>query len=114
MLAFLPYLTAEEGDPQERLDVFARQLFGEDARPRVLAFSHLEIPGAKRSEWDSRQRDVGLAVPSEFLGRDRVRVFAGHVHKFQRFDNVTVVGSAIHVDFAEAVDPKGALLLEVA
>jgi DNA repair exonuclease SbcCD nuclease subunit len=80
----------------------------------ALAFAHLEVPGAKTREDDTVQRDTGLAVPAEVFESARViRTYAGHVHKYQELDRVTVVGSALHVDFGEAADPKGIVLTEV-
>lgn len=80
----------------------------------LLVFSHLEVPGATAHAWDVTQRDVGLRIPAALLASERViRIFAGHIHRYQVLERVTVVGSSVHVDFGEAADPKGAILAEV-
>lgn len=120
-LLFLPYVTAWEArkidglpDAQAWLDQAAEGALREAGGGRVLAFSHLEVPGATAHVWDAAQRDVGLRIPAALLSDERVaRVYAGHVHRHQVLERVTVVGSAIHVDFGEAADPKGAILAEV-
>jgi DNA repair exonuclease SbcCD nuclease subunit len=122
VLLFLPFVTAWEARTvfggaaeQDLMDQAAEAALAEaGAGGRVLAFTHLEVPGAKRNEWDVTQRDVGLRIPAVLLADPRVlRVYAGHIHRHQAVGNVTVVGSAIHVDFGEAADPKGAILAEV-
>lgn len=118
-LAFLPYVTDWEarqeafGSAQELLDGFVAGLLESEAR-RILAFTHLEVPGARLADDDRVQRDVGTAIPGALLEDERVvRVYAGHVHKYQELKRVTVVGSALHVDFGEAADPKGLIVAEV-
>lgn len=120
-LLFLPFVTAWEArqidglpDAQAWLDQAAEGALAEAKTGRVLAFAHLEVPGATAHAWDGAQRDVGLRVPAALLAGRRVsRVYAGHIHRYQVLERVTVVGSAIHVDFGEAADPKGAILAEV-
>lgn len=124
-LVFLPYVTDWEAkqatggvyDAQAWLDRFALDFVAkadEEGVDRVVAFTHLEVPGAVLADDDRVQRDVGTAIPEQFLESDLVtRVFAGHVHKHQVVGKVVVVGSAIHVDFGEAADPKGMIYAEV-
>lgn len=80
----------------------------------IVAFTHLEVPNASMSNGETVQRDTGLSIPKCLLDKDRViHVYAGHIHKYQELGKVTVVGSAIHVDFGEADDDKGMILAEV-
>lgn len=120
-LLFLPYVTDWEARRAERsaetaqalLDEFVDRVLSTDVK-RIVAFTHLEVPGAKLADDDRVQRDVGTAIPTALLADDRViRVYAGHVHKYQELKKVTVVGSALHVDFGEATDPKGLIVAEV-
>lgn len=120
-LLFLPFVTeagarfAGAESAQEYVDGRVEELL--DYIPgsaRVLAFAHLEVPGAKRNPDDVTQRDVGTRIPDALLRDPRVvRVWAGHIHHHQELDRVTVVGSSIHVDFGEARSPKGVVLAEV-
>jgi DNA repair exonuclease SbcCD nuclease subunit len=81
---------------------------------RAVAFTHLEVPGARLADDERVQRDVGTAIPRILLEDVRVlRIYAGHVHRYQVLEKVTVVGSALHVDFGEAADPKGMIYAEV-
>jgi len=121
LFLFLPFVT--EWEARTVFGVDGAQTLLDNAAARALAvatkdapvvvFSHLEVPGAKRNDWDVSQRDVGLHVPDVLLDDDRVLgIYAGHIHRHQVLGNVVVVGSAIHVDFGEASDQKGALLVE--
>ena len=123
-LLFLPYVTDWEAkreapiydgparSAQEYLDRFVHRALVK--AERVVAFTHLEVPGSKLADDDRVQRDVGTAIPGELLESPKVvRVYAGHVHKYQELKKVTVVGSALHVDFGEAADPKGLIVAEV-
>jgi DNA repair exonuclease SbcCD nuclease subunit len=99
LLLFLPFVT----------DAEARAAGGE-----IVVFSHLEVPGARYADDDRTQRDVGTKIPDSLLESERVlRVYAGHVHRYQELERVTVVGSALHVDFGEATDRKGMIVVEV-
>jgi DNA repair exonuclease SbcCD nuclease subunit len=120
-LAFLPYVTDWEArnengyfdSAQALLDDFARGVVEQDVE-RIVAFTHLEVPGAVLADDDRVQRDVGTRIPTALLESEKVvRIFAGHVHKAQEVGKVTVVGSALHVDFGEATDPKGMIYAEV-
>ena len=114
-LLFLPHFTdweAREVDVDScataYVDEFAVDALEEIAGKPVLAFAHLEVPGARMSNDETVQRDTGLRIPGEVLDAENVvRVYAGHVHKYQELERVTVVGSSIYVDFGEAADPKG-------
>lgn len=114
-LALLPFVTEWEAreagfdSAQALLDDFVAKL----PRTGTLGFAHLDVEGSKRNEFDSRQRDVGVHVPTELTERLAVRTYAGHVHRYQVLETVTVVGSAIHVDFGESRDRKGLVVLEV-
>jgi len=119
-LLFLPFVTEWEArragyeGAQAWLDDAAEGALTLRERTPLLVFSHLEVPGATAHAWDATQRDVGLRIPAALLAGERVlRIYAGHVHRHQVLERVTVVGSAVHVDFGEAADPKGALLAEV-
>ena len=120
-LLFLPFVTefeareAGDTDTQSYLDRVVEGFLGSTrGRAKVLAFAHLEVPGAKRGPDDVTQRDVGTSIPRALLEDPRVlRVYAGHVHHHQELERVTVVGSSIHVDFGEARSPKGVVLAEV-
>lgn len=117
LIALLPFVTGWEArqqndhwDPQAWLDHAAVQALADSAAP-VVVFTHLEVPGATHSADDRSQRDVGTAIPKRLLEDARVlRIYAGHVHRYQELDRVTVVGSALHVDFGEAEDPKGVVV----
>lgn len=79
----------------------------------LLAFTHLEVEGARGGE-DAVKRDTGLRIPRAVLDSPEIaRVYAGHEHGYAVLERVTVVGSALHVTFGEARDPKGAVLVEV-
>lgn len=119
-LVFLPYVTDWEArnvdsgfeTAQELLDEFAGRSL-EDCESAVV-FTHLEVPGARLADDERVQRDVGTSIPGALLEDDRVlRIYAGHVHKYQELERVTVVGSALHVDFGEAADAKGMIYAEV-
>lgn len=117
-LLFLPFVTdweAKQGEfesAQALLDYYAEVSLKE--AERLVVFTHLEVPGAKLADDERVQRDVGTSIPEVLLEDDRVlRIYAGHVHKYQELERVTVVGSAIHVDFGEATDPKGMIYVEV-
>lgn len=119
-LVFLPFITDWEArnvlggfdSAQGWLDDFAAGALL-DCR-RAIAFAHLEVPGARLADDERVQRDVGTSIPEVLLEDDRVlRVYAGHVHKRQDVGKVSVVGSALHVDFGEAGDEKGMLYVEV-
>lgn len=119
-LVFLPHLSDWEArevdvdsDADAHLADFEEDATSEIAGKPMLVFSHLEVPGARMSNDETVQRDTGLEIPPGFLsGKNLVRVYAGHVHKYQEMERVTVVGSALHVDFGEAADPKGVILAE--
>ena len=120
-LMFLPHWTEWEAretsrgalGAEEYLTGFAEDALADSGKP-IVAFAHLEVPGARMSNDETVQRDTGLAIPKEVLRDERViRVYAGHVHKYQELERVTVVGSAIYVDFGEAADPKGMICAEV-
>jgi DNA repair exonuclease SbcCD nuclease subunit len=114
-LLFLPHVTDWEAretdadiDAGAYLDEFAADALADAEGRSVIAFTHLEVPGARMSNDETVQRDTGLRIPRDVLEAENVlRVYAGHVHKFQELDRVTVVGSSIYVDFGEAADPKG-------
>lgn len=117
---FIPFVTEWEAKANGResaqawLDDGSEQLEHKTRGRRLLVFTHLEVPGSKIHEWETTQRDVGLHIPSAILENPRVeRVYAGHVHRHQELERVTVVGSSIHVDFGEASDEKGVVLVEV-
>jgi DNA repair exonuclease SbcCD nuclease subunit len=119
-LAMLPFVTEWEAraegfeSAQAWLDDGAEKLSKRTDGRQILAFSHLEVPGAVIHEWDRTQRDVGLHVPDALLRNSSlIRVYAGHVHRYQVLERVTVVGSSIFVDFGEAADEKGAVIAEV-
>lgn len=122
-LAFLPYVTDWEArhvngafdSAQALLDDFAEAVvLAYPDLDRFVAFTHLEVPGAEIADDDRVQRDVGTSIPAALLESPKViRIFAGHVHKAQEVGKVTVVGSALHVDFGEAADPKGMIYAEV-
>jgi len=117
-LLYLPFVTEWEARQREQPSAQAwLDRVSADALVtgrRVIAFAHLEVPGATIDAEDSRQRDVGLHVPDCLLESDQVaRVFCGHVHRYQELPKVTVVGSALHVDFGEAADSKGIIYAEV-
>lgn len=118
-LLMLPHVTEDEArkagveSAQAYLDAESVRLLGNGER-KVLAFAHLQVPGAVTHEWDRTQRDTGLAVPAGVLGSSRVtRVYAGHIHRYQELERATVVGSSIYVDFSECRDAKGAVLVEM-
>jgi DNA repair exonuclease SbcCD nuclease subunit len=121
-LVFLPFVTDWEARQrlhegafnlaQEYLDDFVAGALL-DAE-RVVAFTHLEVPGSRNAADERVQRDVGTRIPEVLLEDDRVlRVYAGHVHRYQTVGKVTVVGSALHVDFGESADAKGMIYAEV-
>lgn len=117
-LIFLPFVTDWEArrdgfeSSRQSLDRFVEIALA-DAE-RAVAFTHLEVPGSRLADDERVQRDVGTAIPEALLEDDRVlRIYAGHVHKYQIVGKVTVVGSALHVDFGEAADPKGMIYVEV-
>lgn len=117
-LVLLPFVTDWEArrlefeSAQALLDDFVERSL-RDCR-RAVAFTHLEVPGARLADDERVQRDVGTRIPEALLADDRVlRVYAGHVHRYQTVGKVTVVGSALHVDFGEAADPKGMIHAEV-
>ena len=119
LLVFLPFLTSvDSGDHdsvKEFMDVVVQDMVerADNEKIGIVAFSHLEVPGSTNNAWDSRQRDVGLTIPDVLLEYERlIRVYAGHIHRYQHVDPVTVVGSALHVDFGEALDPKGIVRFE--
>lgn len=115
-LVFLPYVTDWEArrggwdGAQAMLDAFDEHLGGSH---RVLVFTHLEVPDASLAGDERVQRDVGTSIPRLFLNDPNLRIFAGHVHRAQEVGNVSVVGSALHVNFGEAADDKRMLLVEV-
>lgn len=121
LLIFLPFVTdwearhVEVESAQTLLDYFVEiSLKSLKDGERAVAFTHLEVPGSKLADDERVQRDVGTSIPKELLEDDRVlRIYAGHVHKYQRVGKTTVVGSALHVDFGEAADPKGMIYAEV-
>ena len=117
-LLYLPFVTEWEAkehgwaSAQAWLDEVASHSL--QVGQKVVAFTHLEVPGATINTDDTRQRDVGLHIPTCLLELEQVvRIFAGHVHRYQELERVTVVGSALHVDFGEASDPKGIIYAEV-
>jgi len=114
---FLPYVRECETagvDVQSYLDDVVAEFLEVRRGTRIVAFAHLEVPGAKTSPDDVSQREIGIHVPRALLEDDRVvRVFAGHIHHYQKLDRVTVVGSSIYVDFGEALSSKGCVLAEV-
>jgi DNA repair protein SbcD/Mre11 len=122
-LAFLPYVTDWEArhvngafdSAQALLDDFAEAVvLAYPDLDRFVAFTHLEVPGSVLADDDRVQRDVGTVIPVALIESTKVvRIFAGHVHKHQTVGKVTVVGSALHVDFGEAADPKGMIFAEV-
>jgi len=127
-LLFLPFITDWEaaewtdlepgethaGDAAAYLDHRVAEALEEISGRPFLAFTHLEVPGATYGKLDTVQRDVGLKIPGRVLEAENlVRVYAGHVHRYQELERVTVVGSALHVDFGEADDPKGLVAAEV-
>lgn len=119
-LLFLPYVTEWEArregwdSAQAWLEEVTGDALRQRGKPPLLVFAHLEVPGATAHAWDVTQRDVGLRVPESLLTDPVVlRVLSGHVHRHQVLERVTVVGSAVCVDFGEAADPKGAVLVEV-
>lgn len=122
VLLLLPFVTEAEARKSgyasaydELTEVALEALEALEVEPdRVVAFSHLEVAGAVLADDERLQRDVGTGIPEVVLESDRVeRVFAGHVHKFQTVGKVVVVGSALHVDFGEAADPKGLIVTEI-
>jgi len=121
-LIFLPHVTDFEAlvnsvggkNAEEYLEEFAEVSLRDTGVKKILVFSHLEVPGATASVDETVQRDVGLSVPRSLLEAENVlRVYAGHIHRYQELEKVTVVGSSIYVDFGEADDPKGMILSEV-
>lgn len=121
-LIFLPHVTEWEAraaldqdySTKDYLDIFVDSILDEIGDKPMIVFSHLEVPGAKMSNNETVQRDTGLQIPSELIdAKNLVRVYAGHIHKYQEMKRVTVVGSALHVDFGEALDQKGIIISEV-
>lgn len=114
-LAFIPFVTEfqakQEGfkSAQELIDTFADEI---DGSLPTLAFAHLDVPGSKQNEHDSRQRDIGTHIPDRLVDVCE-RVYVGHIHKYQVLGDVTIVGSAIHIDFGESNDVKGIVELEI-
>jgi DNA repair exonuclease SbcCD nuclease subunit len=119
-LVFLPHITDWEArtfgqdDAKTYLDKFSLRVLDQIRSKPFIVFSHLEVPGAKMSNNETVQRDTGLQIPSNLIDAENlVRVYAGHIHKYQEMKRVTVVGSALHVDFGEALDQKGIIISEV-
>ncbi len=120
-LVFLPHVTDWEArtvdskyDAKEYLFKFSLRVLDQIRGKPFIVFSHLEVPGAKMSNNETVQRDTGLQIPSKLIdAKNLVRVYAGHIHKFQEMKRVTVVGSALHVDFGEALDQKGVIISNI-
>lgn len=117
---YLPHVTAWEAAAEETMvqiwvDEVALEAVKERPEVPLVVFAHLEVPGVGPAV-DHVQRDSGLRIPDCLLmdaGRE-VHIFAGHVHRREVVDSrVTVVGSALQVDFAEAGSTKGIEILEV-
>lgn len=120
VFVLLPFVTewearqAGHASAQAWMDDGAARVSEKTGGRRLLVFCHMEVPGATAHAWDATQRDVGLRLPAALLENPlTVRAYAGHVHRHQELERVTVVGSAVHVDFGEAPDEKGAVLAEV-
>ena len=120
-LMFFPYVTEYEAINNHKkesaricLDDFAFDAmeYNKDYR-KFFAFSHLEIPGAEMSNGETVQRCTGLDIP-DFLLRQKnlVQLFAGHIHKPQKVNKATIVGSSIRVNFGEYDDEKRFIYLE--
>jgi DNA repair exonuclease SbcCD nuclease subunit len=123
LLLFLPFVTDAEAraaggeefpTAQHWIDRWGDYVLLQTGEMPIVVFSHLEVPGARYADDDRTQRDVGTKIPDSLLESERVlRVYAGHVHRYQELERVTVVGSALHVDFGEATDRKGMIVVEV-
>lgn len=122
-LLFLPFVTEWEVKEDARnlffsiseyLNSFVNGIFKLGGSSPIVAFTHLEVPNIVGNNGETVKRDTGLVIPKCVLENDRVvHVYAGHEHRPQELEKVTVVGSAIHVDFGEAEDNKGMILAEV-
>jgi len=121
-LVFLPHVTDWEAREFSGGACSAREYLREASKNQlkfaeretipVVAFTHLGVEGSRIGAGDSVQRDTGLCIPEELLAsKSLLHVYAGHVHGYQTVGKkVTVVGSAIYVDFGEAADRKGMIL----
>lgn len=122
-LLFLPFVTEWEAKEDSKnlfssvsdyLVSYVKGKFELGGSSPIVAFTHLEVPNVVGSDGETVKRDTGLCIPQLILENERViHVYAGHEHRPQELGKVTVVGSAIHVDFGEADETKGMILAEV-
>ncbi len=71
------------------------------------AFVHWGIQGAKRNDWNV---DCD-GVPIDYLKGFR-RVFSGHYHYRNKFENVQYIGSPLQQDFGEMGQDKGVIIYD--
>lgn len=122
-LWFLPFVTEWEAKEDSKnlfssasdyLVSYVKGKFELGGSSPIVVFTHLEVPNVVGSDGETVKRDTGLCIPQLILENERViHVYAGHEHRPQELGKVTVVGSAIHVDFGEADETKGMILAEV-
>jgi DNA repair exonuclease SbcCD nuclease subunit len=100
--SFFPYLPKDQIPDAIKLAVSAA---GED--PKHDAFVHWGIKGAMRNDFN---KDTD-GVPVEWLTPFR-KVFSGHYHFRNAFENVQYIGSPIQQNFSEMGQDKGIVLYD--
>ena len=73
-----------------------------------IAFVHWGIRGAMMNDW--RKDDEG--VPAEWL-KPFKKVFSGHYHYRNSFENVQYIGSPMQQNFAEMGQDKGVMIVDL-
>lgn len=96
-IAYLPYI------PHEKI----KAALDEIPKTVKVAVVHWGIKGAKRNDWNT---DMD-GVPVEWLAHFK-RVFSGHYHYRNEFENVQYIGSPYQQNHSESNQPKGVLLYE--
>ena len=97
-IAYFPYM------PKEKIEA----AIGAVPKSVKLAVVHWGIRGAKRNDWNT-DKD---GVPVEWLKRFK-KVFSGHYHFRNAFENVQYIGSPYQQNHSEANQAKGILLYDV-
>jgi len=95
-IAFLPYMH------KDRIPEALRKIKKVDT-----AIVHWGIMGAKRNDWNT---DTD-GIPVEWLARFK-RVFSGHYHFRNQFENVQYIGSPYQQNHSESNQPKGVILYD--
>jgi DNA repair exonuclease SbcCD nuclease subunit len=80
-----------------------------DVPQGVDTYSHVDIPGAVPGFEAKIGRGLPVALPAWMSARAS-RIFGGHIHRPQKFGNITIVGSLISTDLSEVGDCKRVII----